>query len=186
MDKPTDATAAEFKHRAASAAEVFHQYGDFIRNSIRTHVQDEHQVEDLVQTFFISLVRKPVPEDIENIEGYLHKAIVNDILDVSRRDKRCHYSIRIYAELSKHPAEQTTPLDIMIQLEQIGKALELLKHQLPPREAVAVDLRYRKQRSVTEAAEEMGVDCMTLRGYVCQGLCRIRRLLRNFGVDMEE
>ncbi len=57
--------------------------------------------------------------------------------------------------------------------------MELIEKRLPHSEAKAVTLRYREHCSVREAAEKMGVDSMTLKGYVCEGLSRIRRLLRD-------
>ena len=173
----------DFRCRVAAVAEIFHLYGDFISNTIRDNVQDENQAEDLVQALFISLVHNPVPECTQSVKGYLYKVIINDIADADRRKRTDRCSIRIYAELSGYPAEQTSPPDFLIQAEQTRKALELIEHRLPPSEAKAITLRYRKQHSVKEAAEKMGVDRKTLRGYVYQGLSRIRRLLRN--IEME-
>ncbi|UCF16576.1 MAG: sigma-70 family RNA polymerase sigma factor [Phycisphaerales bacterium] len=176
----------DFKHRVATVARLFYDHGDFIRNTIRTYVQSEDQVDDLVQALFISLVRSSVPEGIQNVERYLYKTIINDIADVERRERKYRYAMRIYAELSANPTEQKTPPELLIQVEQIRKVSQLIEHRLPPSEAKAVTLRYRKQNSVKEAAENMGVDGMTLRGYVYQGLCRIRRLLRNIGVELAD
>jgi len=180
-------TASEnFKHSVAAAAGIFDEYGDFIRDTIRMYVQDEDQAEDLVQAFFVSLVRSPVPEGIQKVKSYLFKAMINDIVDTERRRKKYGCVMRIYAELYIYPEEQKTPPELLVQLEQIRKAIELIQRRLPPREAKAVALRYREQHSVEEAAEKMGVDSMTLRGYVCQGLARIRRLLRNVGLDVTD
>jgi len=70
------------------------------------------------------------------------------------------------------------------QAEEARRVFELIEKRLPHSEARAVILRYREHYSVREAAEKMGVDSMTLKGYVCEGLHRNRRLLRNVGADV--
>jgi RNA polymerase sigma factor (sigma-70 family) len=173
----------DFRRCVTAAAGLFYEYGDFIRSTICIHVENEDQVDDLAQALFVSLVHSPVPEGTQNVKGYLYKVIINDIADADRRERNCSYAMRVYAELCRYPAAQKSPPYLMIQLEQIRKALELIESELPAREAKAVTLRYQKQYSVKEAADRMGVDHMTLRGYTYQGLCRIRERLRNLGVE---
>ncbi|MHC4792547.1 MAG: RNA polymerase sigma factor, partial [Planctomycetota bacterium] len=61
------------------AAKIFSEYGDFIRGVIRYQVGNDAQADDLFQDFFLSLVSRPVPADIQNIKKYLYRAITNDI-----------------------------------------------------------------------------------------------------------
>ena len=175
-----------FKRRVTAAAKVFDDYGGFIRTVIYSQIQDEEQVDDLAQAFFVSLVVRPIPEGIQNVKGYLYKAIMNDIADADRRTRRYSGFLRIYAELSGHPAGQKTSHELLVQAEEARRVFELIEKKLPHSEAKAVTLRYREHYSVREAAEKMDVDSMTLKGYVCEGLRRIRRLLRNVGADVVE
>ncbi len=186
MKKSLDAASNKFKHNAAAAAKVFCDYGDFIRNVICAHIQDEDHVDDLIQAFFVSLVMTPMPEGIQNVKGYLYKAIINGIADANRRTRKYRSFMRMYAEVSERPAGRNSPDELLVQAEEARRVFELIGKRLPHKEAKAVTLRYREHHNVKEASEKMGVDSMTLRGYVCDGLSRIRRLLKNIEADVAE
>lgn len=132
-----------------------------------------------MQAFFVTLVLNPIPEGIENLQGYLYKAIINDIDDAHRQTRRQSHLLRTYAELSARTVDQKTPAELSIHSEEVKRILKIIQGRLPCSEAKAIALRYREGLSVSEAATKMGVNSMTLRGYACQGLCRVRRLLRN-------
>ena len=51
----------------ALAAKVFDEHGDHIRRIIYWYIQDEALADDLFQDFFLTLVDKPVPMNVENI-----------------------------------------------------------------------------------------------------------------------
>ena len=180
-----DAASDRFRHRAAAAAKVFCDYGDFIRNVIYAQIQDEDRVDDLTQAFSISLITNPMPEGVQNVKAYLYKKIINDITDANRRTRRYRCFTRKYAEVYECPAGQAIPNELA-QAEEVERVYELIENRLPHSEARAVTLRYQEHHSVREAAEKMGVDDMTLRGYVCEGLGRIRRLLKNIEADVTE
>lgn len=172
--------------RATAAGKVFEDHADFIRTVIYSQIQDEDQAEELTQAFYVSFILRPLPVGIQNVKGYLYKAIMNDIADANRRTRRYGSFIFIYAELFGHPARQKTPHERLIQEEEAKRIFELIEKRLPHSEAKAITLRYREHQSVREAAEKMGVDSMTLKGYVCDGLSRIRRLLKNIEANAVE
>jgi len=161
----------------AAAAEVFLDHEDFIREVICFHVQDEDQAEDLCQDFFLSLISNPLPRDIQNIESYLYKAITNDIIDAAHRKEKYRNCIHDYAERSDRPRRQQTPPETILEKEEASRVFELIEKRLPRTEAQAVCLQYRDSHSAKEIAEQMGVGVATVRGYVSEGLSRIRRLL---------
>jgi RNA polymerase sigma factor (sigma-70 family) len=161
----------------AAAAEVFLNHKDFIREVICFHVQDEDQAEDLFQDFFLSFVSHPLPRDIQNIESYLYKAITNDIIDAVHRNEHYRNYIREYGERSDHARSEQTPAEAALRMEETGRVLDLIEKRLPYTEAQAVCLQYRDSHSAKDIAEQMGVGIATARGYVSEGLSRIRRLL---------
>jgi RNA polymerase sigma factor (sigma-70 family) len=167
------------KHRCnvAAAAKVFLDHKDFIRKVICFHIQDEDQADDLFQDFFLSLISNPLPRDIQNIKSYLYKAITNDIIDAIHRREKYRNCIQEYAQHSSRPRRQTTPLEAVSEKEQASRVFELVKKRLPPTEAQAVYLQYRDSHNAREIAEKMGVGIATVRGYLSEGLSRIRRLL---------
>jgi RNA polymerase sigma factor (sigma-70 family) len=166
----------DHRYNAAGAARVFLDHGDFIREVICSHIQDHDQADDLFQEFFLSLVSDPPPRDIQNIESYLYKAIMNDIIDAAHRKKKYGDLIHKYAERSNHPCSQTAPEEVILKMEETGKVLDLIEKRLPRAEAQAVCLQYRDNHNAEEIAEKMGVRAATVRGYVSEGLSRIRRL----------
>ena len=161
---------------AAAAAKVFLDHKDFIREVICSHIQEQDQADDLFQEFFLSLVSNPLPRDIQNIESYLYKAIINDIIDAMHRKEKYRDCIREYAKRSNHPYSQKASEEAVLKMEETSRVLELIEKRLPRAEAQAVYLQYRDNHNAKEIAEKMGVGAATVRGYVSEGLRRIRRL----------
>lgn len=164
---------------AATASQIFNDYGDFIKKVICSQIQDEDQAEDLFQNFFLSLVSNPLPGDIQNIEAYLYKAITNDIADATRLTKKYQNCLYEYAECYNHPRSQKTPEKVVLEVEEANRVFEIVEKQLPHTEAQAVRFQYRDGLDAKEMAEKMSVKNKTIRGYVYEGLSRIRRLLKD-------
>ena len=162
----------------ATAAKIFLDHKDFIRKVIRFHIQDEHQADDLFQDFFLSLVSNPLPKDIENIESYLYKAITNDTIDAIHRKENYRNFIHQYHAYSNPPRSEKTPEEAVLEMEETNRVLDLIEKKLPRTEAQAVYLQYQDDHNAKEIAKKMGVGAATIRGYVSEGLSRIRRLLR--------
>lgn len=167
------------KHRfnVAAAAKAFLDHKDFIKKVICFHIHDEDQVDDLFQDFFLSFVSHPLPGDIRNIESFLYKAITNDIIDATHRKESYRNSIHEYGERSNDTCGLKTPEEAVMRMEETGKILDLIEKRLPRTEAQAVYMQYRDSYNAKEIAEKMGVGAKTARGYVSEGLGRIRRLL---------
>ena len=163
----------------AAAAKIFSDYGGFIKKIICSQVQDEDQAEDLFQNFFLSLVSKPFPEDIQNMEGYLYKAIINEIADTNRLTKNYQNLINVYAERNNHPRSQEIPEKVVMKIDEANRVFEIIENRLPRTEAQASYLQYREDLSTTKIAEIMNVRNVTVRGYVHEGLKKIRRILQD-------
>jgi RNA polymerase sigma factor (sigma-70 family) len=167
------------KHRfeAAPAAKVFLDHKDFIRRVICFHIHDEDQVDDLFQNFFLSFISRPLPGGVRNIKSYLYKAINNDIIDATHRKESYRNSVHEYGERSNHTCGLKTPEEAVMRMDEASRILDLIEKRLPRTEAQAVCLQYRDSHNAKEIAEKMGVGAKTARGYVSEGLGRIRRLL---------
>jgi len=160
------------------AAAIFDEHGRIIRSIIRSHVNNDAEVDDIYQDFFLSLVHKPVPERIRDTKSYLYRALRNDVLDAARKKSSYQARIQKYARFRRQQQPDHNPADTIIRDEQMQKALELIDRELRPREAEAMIRRYACDQTVTEAAEKMGVTKRTLSRYVCVGLRKIRRITR--------
>jgi len=163
--------------RLKLATEIFDKYGDTIRTMIYFHINDKSQTDDIFQDFFLSIMHKPVPPGIQNIRGYLYRAILNDVLDAARRAKNYRARIRRYAERRRCSRTQEYPQTAVIQAEEMQRLFDIVEKQLSTSEARAVTLRYRDNYNTAETAEKMGVNKRTVSRYVCVGLNKLGRFL---------
>lgn len=160
-----------------AAAEVFLDHEDFIRKVISFHTRDEDQADDLFQNFFLFLIRNPLPRDVQDIESYLYRAITNDITDAVRQKEQYQDRLREYVKRAYRPSNQKTPVEAVLEMDELHGLFELIEKNLPCTEAQAVFLKYRDGHDAKEIAKNMGVGISTARGYVSEGLSRIRKLL---------
>ena len=157
------------------AAEIFSEYGDFIRAVIRYQVSNDAQADDLFQDFFLSLVSRPIPARIQNIKSYLYRAITNDIVDAARRVEKYRTRMRKYAECLDFSINKNTPENALINKEEINKMFKLIEGRLPHSEAQAIKWRYIYNLNIKEIAEKMCVNTRTVSRYICEGLSKIRQ-----------
>ena len=158
------------------AAEVFGEHGEFIRSAIRYHVKNESQVEDLFQDLFLFFVSKPIPADVRNVKGFLYKVIHDSVRDAYRRTERYRARLRRYSD----PLQQLTdnrPEAPLMETEETMKMFELIEKRLPPKEALAVTLRYGSNCSTGEVAKQMGVKPRSVSRYVSVGIKKFRTYL---------
>ncbi|MFA5252417.1 MAG: sigma-70 family RNA polymerase sigma factor [Phycisphaerae bacterium] len=161
----------------AHAAEIFSKYGDFIRTVIYYHVENDAQADDLLQDFFLSLVSRPIPANIQNVKGYLYKAITNDIVDAIRRTDKYKTRMGKYAECFNYPINNDGPENALIEMEQTNEMFKLIEGWLRHSESEAITLRYKNSYNIKEAAKKMHVDDRTISRYISTGLNKVRQFL---------
>ena len=161
----------------ASAAEIFSEYGDFIRAVIRYKVKNEARAGDLFQDFFLSLVSKPIPAGVQNVRSYLYRAIINDIVDATRRVEKYKTRMNKYAECLNYSINKNTPENALIEAEETDKMFKLIEGWLRRSEAQAISLRYRNSYNIKEVAKKMHVNNRTVSRYISAGLSKVRQFL---------
>ena len=157
-------------------AGIFDEYGDFIRSIIRFHIKKEAEAEDLFQDLFLSLVAKPIPEEVRNVKGFLYKLISDAAKDTFRRMDRYQARMRRYAERNLRVAENR-PETGLIDVEETNKMFGLIVGHLPAKEALAVKLRFKDNCDTGETAEIMGVKPRSVSRYVSIGLKRVSHVI---------
>jgi len=165
----------EYAIRAAT--EIFGQHGEFIRNIIQFQVHDPGQVEDLYQEFFLALVRRPLPANVRNVRSYLYRALIHDMVDLTRRNEKYQQHLKKHAEEIRISINNDVPEDALLEAEEIRSVLAYLTRRLTPREAQVVTLRFRENYEISDIASELGVNRRTVSRYLCAGMGKIRRLL---------
>jgi RNA polymerase sigma factor (sigma-70 family) len=159
-----------------AASALFNEHGGFIRAAIRFQARNEFQEDDLFQQFFLSLVKRPVPANIDNVKSYLYRAIANDILDAARRKARRRKHFDKLAEEFRNAIHKQVPSNAIKSEDNGDAAFACLTRQLRKREAEAVTLRYQDDRSIPEIARVMGVDPRTVSHYLAAALRQLRRI----------
>lgn len=169
----TEPHSGAIENRVESANLVFAKYGDFIEKSIKTNLKDQSMADDIFQNFYIYLVRRPLPDNIQNPTGYLYRALRNDILDAGR--KRQFYKKRLFTYAVREPrTEIKNHCTTMAKYEQAGRIFEQLEKILAPHEAEAVRQRYFHENSNEIAAKQMGVNKRTFSRYLCVAMRKLR------------
>ncbi len=90
------------------AKETIEKHGDFIRSVIRFHNRNEAEAEDVFKDFYMFLVAKPIPEEVQDEKGFLYKIISDMIKYADRRNVSYNTLIRRYAERNLNIGEIST------------------------------------------------------------------------------
>lgn len=168
----------EYTTGVKRAVRIFAEYGDFIHSVIRSRVKNRAQADDLLQDFFISLVSKPPPEGLQNMKGYLFKAIANDLIDAHRRADQYHARLHRYAEHLRYSATEDNPESALLRAEQMNKILGIVETRLQRRESQAIILRFWNRYKIKEIATEIDTNNRAARKCISEGLRKIRRFLK--------
>ena len=158
------------------ATKVFEKHGDFIRAVIRFNVKNEALSEDLFQDLFLFLIMKPIPEEVQNIRGFLHRVVSRKIKDSFRRIGCYQTKVYRYSDRRRRIIEDC-PDKPVIDTEEAEKMFESIRRYLPPNQALAVTLRYRNDYDTMEVAETMGIKPRSVSSYVSVGIRKLRRIL---------
>ena len=156
---------------------IFAEYGGFIRTIIRVQAGSRLDPEDLCQEFYLTLLRKPIPADVQNMEGYLYSAIVHHVVNAIRFQERYVQNIKKYAKETRISINNEELGDAFTGEEQKHTAVARLARYLPGREAQAFVLRYRDDCSILEIATRMGINRRTVSRYLSESLRRLHRRL---------
>jgi RNA polymerase sigma factor (sigma-70 family) len=164
----------DFMSNLAQAAEVFSQHGNFIRSVIRYRTANDDLTEDLFQDFFLTLVFKPIPSDVDNIKSYLSKALANDAFDAEQRMKTYKGRINRYSRRNDYADSENNPEKTLMAKEEMENMFEIINQLLPPYQSQAVTLKFKHDHSVTEVARQMAIDKRTVSKYISIGLRKLR------------
>jgi RNA polymerase sigma factor (sigma-70 family) len=166
----------EHKERVAFATRVYVEHGEFLRRVIRAQMQDDSLADDIFQGFFLSLITRPLPRQIDNLRSYLSRAVTRDIIDAKRRRCQDRLNVQNYARHKEDvSAEAEGPVQEVMAAEEMEGIVELIREHLRPTEARAVTLRLWDNCDAVEAARRMGVTVRSATRYLSLGLSKLRR-----------
>ena len=165
------------------AAKIFEKNSDMIRDAIRSKVNDKSVIDDIFQNLFLSLVHSPVPSDIENVEGYLRRAIRNDVIDSAIKNKNRRAREQKYAKMYLANTRYDDPEDTVTMRNMIQHISEIIENKLPAHETMAIKEKYRYNRNGDEAAKVMGITKRSFSHYICTGLKRVRHYIQQNNLE---
>jgi RNA polymerase sigma-70 factor (ECF subfamily) len=148
---------------------LFREQHAFIYRTAYSVTGTRHDAEDVLQTIFLRLLRRGLPQDVQqNPKGYFHRAAVNVSLNVVRARKRQHLTADVDSLRALAPVEERNPADEM--RERLISAMGGLR----PRVVEMLVLRYEHDWSDADIARLLG----TSRGVVAVTLFRARARLK--------
>lgn len=156
------------------AAKIFEEKSDMIRIAICSQVNDRSIVDDIFQNLFLSLARKPIPSNIENVEGYLRRAIRNDVIDSAIKNRCRRAREREYAKMYTINIRYDNPEDMVMMYDTMQHIFEIIEDKLPVHEARAIVQKYRYDRDDGKTIRIMGITRRSFSHYLCTGLKKAR------------
>lgn len=167
----------DVQRRVGLAAKIFEKHGGIIRAFISLQVNSTFDADDIYQTLFLSLVRKPIPSHIQNVVGYLYRAIQNDATDMVRRKEIYQDHISRYAKDPQHKNIQKDVQSMVIEAEDTQKMVQSIKRHLCHHEAQAIFERFSCNHDGHDVTMTNCIKKRTLSRYVCTGLKKLRQII---------
>jgi len=159
------------------AKRILAKHEDFIRSTICFHIKNEADADDIFQDLIIYLISKPMPKDIRNKRAFLYKVISARAKDAFRKKTCYRRNIQKYAQSCRYTVDKS-PVDVMIEADEVKKMLGLIRHRLPSRQFLAIKLRYKKDLENSKAAKKMGIKYGSVTSYVSVGLKSLRDIFK--------
>jgi len=175
----TGTRTSECAKNVESTFRAFVEHNDFILAVIRAKLDHEDEVEDVYQDLFVSFVCKPIPSAVQNVRGYIYKAIAMKTAHAARRAQQYRALLHGYAEQRKFCATDSCAEKTMVDKEEATRALALVESgHLKRSESRAIALRYIGNNKVEDVARRMDVDTRSVSRYISIGVKRMRSLLK--------
>ncbi|OHB52487.1 MAG: hypothetical protein A2Y12_06375 [Planctomycetes bacterium GWF2_42_9] len=150
-----------------------HQF--WLRCVIRKAVGSNGDVEDILQSFMLRLMDKPVPE-VFTEKRYCYKMLKNFIIDAKRNGIVYEKHISNFAQVHAW-SETYNPWEKLSKKDEYHFILKKAIRLLPERIALAVKLRLRREYTVEKIATKMSIDKKTAIKYVSDGKSMLREML---------
>jgi RNA polymerase sigma factor (sigma-70 family) len=186
----SDHVSETLQERVDLARKLFSEHGTAIYTMILMQVNDEFLADDLYQELFLSLVKKPLPSNLETPLTYLFRVIANDVIDAMRKratdmNLQQKYLDRLAIESDDSGSE--TALQILINREKREKLTEIiLRSDLHPCEAKTIIERLNRGSSTKEIARKLSINERSVSHYLSTGLKKLRLLLTSKQASVDD
>jgi RNA polymerase sigma factor (sigma-70 family) len=159
------------------ATAIFAEHGEFIRTVIRFQAGGKLDVEDLYQEFYLALIRRPVPPDVQNLRSYLYQAVIHHVISAIRLRETYAHGMKNYVKETRISINNQETRRAFIDEEHRNAAVAKLARHLQEREAQVFTLKFRDDCSIPEIATRMGINKRTVSRYLSESLRKLHRRL---------
>ncbi len=171
--------SSESRDNVSVVTQIFEEYGEFIREIIQRWSPAD--MEDLFQDFFLFLVSKPIPDYVQNIKGYICRALTNDIHDFFRQSTSYRARLKRYAGMLRYVLPVKTGSQTCMDQDTAEHIFRLAEKRLPPYLARTFRLHFREQCNIREISARIGVPPRAVSVYLSKAVKYVRECVERDG-----
>jgi len=148
---------------------LFRQHYAAMYRLARTILYDADESKDVVSDVFVRLLRGDVVVQADKMEGYLMMAVRNRCLDVLNHKSVREQVEKLFSQELKQHRIATRNED-----DRLDRLMLYIERELPPLSQQILRLRFLREMSYEEVAQEVGVSKVTVYNHLSQSLQRIK------------
>ncbi|MBR5069754.1 MAG: sigma-70 family RNA polymerase sigma factor [Bacteroidales bacterium] len=148
---------------------LFRQHYAAMYRLARTILYDADESKDVVSDVFVRLLRGDVVVQADKMEGYLMMAVRNRCLDVLNHKSVREQVEKLFSQELKQHRIATRNED-----DRLDRLMRYIERELPPLSQKILRLRFLREMSYEEVAQEVGVSKVTVYNHLSQSLQRIK------------
>ena len=135
----------------------------------RTILYDADESKDVVSDVFDRLLHSNPSVQADKMEGYLMMAVRNRCLDVLG-----HKSVRVQVEKLFSQELRQHFIVVRNEDERLDRLMQYIERELPPMSQRILRLRFLREMTYEEVAQEVGVSKVTVYNHLSQSIQRIK------------
>jgi len=148
---------------------LFRQHYAAMYRLARTILYDVDESKDVVSDIFVRLLSGGITVQADKMEGYLMMAVRNRCLDVLS-----HKSVREQVEKLFSQELKQNRIVASNGDDRLDRLMQYVDRELPPLSKQIFRLRFLREMSYEEVAQEVGVSKVTVYNHLSQSLQRIK------------
>ncbi|NQV34819.1 MAG: sigma-70 family RNA polymerase sigma factor [Phycisphaeraceae bacterium] len=174
----SDCAPESLQERVDAAGDLFSEHGTAIYMMITLHLSDKSLADDLYQELFLSVIKKPLPRDLETPVTYLWRVIANDVTDAMR--KRRSYNELLQKHVNRlldsdsEDRHVATPLQLLVSKEERSQLISVIHENLYGCEANVLVEKLDHGSSTREIALKLGLKDRSVSHYLSTGLKKLK------------
>lgn len=148
---------------------LFRQHYAAMYRLARTILYDADESKDVVSDVFDRLLHSNPSVQADKMEGYLMMAVRNRCLDVLG-----HKSVREQVEKLFSQELRQHFIVVRNEDERLDRLMQYIERELPPLSQQILRLRFLREMTYEEVAQEVGVSKVTVYNHLSQSIQRIK------------